>query len=180
MMVRVLILMGVLSMASRAAVAQADPVPESEDAYNHSMFVEPNLVDTQYSVLFEPITFSRRPASDPSLDHIPFGWWPYDVKARVVEVYKGSFSEGETLDLLIYLTAPLSRQSPYRESPFLFSFCRSEGGIHYNSRDFLLLPANEGNVGRFRQVHAHGTDYQGSGDCSGNYPSLNPDTHHDD
>ena len=34
-----------------------------------------------------------------------------------------------------------------------------------------------GNVARFEHVRDVGTDYEGSGDCDGNYPSLNPDTH---
>lgn len=175
---RILLLTSTLLVCCSGRGEGSQSEAEAEDSGpGHSMFVEPNFVDTQYSVLFEPLGFEKADSSDPINDHIPLSWIAYDVRARVVDVYQGDFETGETLDLLIYLTHPLKTSEAYLENRFLFSFCKSTRGIYYSSRDFLLLPANVGNVAKFEEIRERGTDYEGSGDYSSNYPSLNPDTH---
>ena len=143
-----------------------------------SMWVEPNFVDTQYSVLFESLELAKAETDDAVYDHVPFGWIPYYLQAKVVDVYKGDFERNQILDLLVYIPVVSSGyQMEAVRGRFILSFCRSGGGIYYNSRDYLIKSATPANIGKFESVRRHGSDYEGSGDCSGNYPSLNPDTH---
>ncbi|ABC33412.1 hypothetical protein HCH_06788 [Hahella chejuensis KCTC 2396] len=145
---------------------------------DHSMWVEPNFVDTGYSALFKSVAVTKVVSSDPTYDYIPFGWSPYYVKAKMIEVYKGDLPEGGSIEILVYI-APLGEQYSLKKinSDFILSFCLSKGGKYYTSRDFLIMEPSSGNIQKFREVRDSGTDYEGSGDCSGNYPSLNPDTH---
>ncbi len=144
---------------------------------NHSMWVEPNYVDTQYSALFKSISIEKASTSDPIQKSIPFGWKPYYVKAKVEDVYKGNLVKGDILSLLVYLTPPFKDGEDKLNNEFILSFCRSKGGINYTSRDFLVTSPTPSNLSKFIDVRENGTGYKGSGDCTGNYPALNPDTH---
>lgn len=146
---------------------------------NHSMWVGPNYVDTEYSVLFETKEIRKADVKENIIKHTPFGWWPYYVKAKVIDVYKGELETGQTIDLLVYLSAPLKSDEKRLSDSFILSFCKSNGGIYYTSRNFLITRPTPDNIAKFAEVREKGTDHEGSGDCSGNYPFLNPDTHVD-
>lgn len=152
--------------------------PSNEPELNHSMWIEPNYVDTEYSVLLRNIKLEKIDMSHDIYDHIPFGWIPYQVVAQIEDVYKGEINKNESLDLLVYVSALGVKNTVKKISgKYLLSFCKSKGGIYYTSRDYLIQNPSIDNVKKFELVRDNGTDYEGSGDCSGNYPSLNPDTH---
>ncbi|MCX7552264.1 hypothetical protein OS175_00110 [Marinicella sp. S1101] len=155
---------------SMAATASSDD--------NYSMWVEPNYVDTAYSALLKSSSVKKVPTEDDIHDHIPFGWWPYRVKAEVLDVYKGPLKVGDEIELLVYVSVLSQLHNELQKDAFLVSFCLSKNGVYYTSRDYLVQQAKPANTQRFAAVRENGTDYEGSGDCSGNYPSLNPDTHH--
>ena len=144
---------------------------------NYSMWIEPNFVDTQYSALLEGLEVTKPDLKDNSFDFI-FWWVPYYVKAKVIGVYKGSLEKEQIIDLLVYLPAFSTKsQKKLMESRFILSFCKSNSGVYYTSRHFLILQPSRANISKFQDVRNFGTDYEGSGDCSGNYPYLNPDTY---
>jgi len=161
------------------AVEVARGRKDDNDGYTHSMWVEPNFVDTEYSVLFESVAVKEIEDDDDFFDPrwVFGGWTSYRVKANVVEVYKGELIEGTMVDLLVH-TSMLSKGSQEAKinGHFILSFCKSERGVFYNSRDFLITTPAPGNISKFRDIKKSGTDYEGSGDCSGNYPELDPDT----
>ncbi len=142
-----------------------------------SIWIEPNFVDTQYSALLESQSVVKIASDQDIYDHIPFGWIPHKVKAKVLDVYKGDLIRGDEIDVLIYISFLSKNQIEQIKGQFLLSFCRSKSGIYYNSRDFLVQQVKASNLKKFAQIRADGTAYEGSGDCDGNYPSLNPDTH---
>lgn len=149
----------------------------ASDSY-HSMWVEPNYVDTQYSALFDGLNVAKANPDHSTYDHIPLGWIPYFVSAEVIDVYKGDLERGETIEILVYISA-LSARSQLEKirNTFILSFCRSVNGTYYTSRDYLIQTPTKANIEKFEMVRQHGTYYEGSGDCQGNYPSLNPDNH---
>lgn len=150
-------------------------VKEVKDKSAYSMWIEPNFVDTEYSVRLESLNITKVESKNRIHRHIPFGWRPYYVSVKVVDVYKGELKQGEVIDLLVYITANYQLEKMRKE--FILSFCRSNAGVFYTSRDFLIQLPTPANIEKFEAVRESGTDYQGSGDCSGNYPSLNPDSH---
>lgn len=145
---------------------------------NHSMWVEPNYVDTQYSALFSSLKITKAESDDKIYEYIPFGWIPYYVNAEVVDVYKGDLKQSEIVEVLVYISA-LSAQYQLEKirNRFILSFCKSGSRIYYTSRDYLIQSPTRANIERFETVREHGSDYEGTGDCNGNYPSLNPDNH---
>ena len=145
---------------------------------SYSFWVEPNYVDTQYSVLFNSLKITKIETDDKIYEYIPFGWMPYYVRAEVIDVYKGDLKQKEIIDILVYLSA-LSAQHQLEKirSRFIISFCRSSNRIYFTSRDYLIQSPTSANVKKFEHVRKHGSDYEGSGNCDGNYPSLNPDSH---
>lgn len=155
------------------AVAQT----ASESDNYHSMWVEPNFVDTEYSALFESTDVVDVAPDDIVYDHVSSGWVAYRVKAKTREVYKGSLNAGNEVELLVYVSR-LSRSGKSRlMDTFILSFCKAKNGVFYNSRDFLITAPSKENLEKFREIQKSGTDYEGTGNCSGNYPELNPDTH---
>lgn len=142
-----------------------------------SMWIGPNFVDTSHSVLFDSRGVERVPSDHPMHAHIPFGWVPHRVRAQVVETYKGALQPGAPIEVLVYLTWPLDDGLETLRGRFLLSFCKAANGTYYTSRDFLLTAATDANIAGFRAVRDQGSDYEGSGDCSGNYPDLDPDRH---
>lgn len=151
----------------------------SNFAFSASMWIEPNYVDTAYSAHLVTEKVNKAHESDPIYKFIPFGFAPYYVSARVEEAYKGNIRRGESIKILVYLTAPFKTSLEDISESFIASFCRSREGIFYTSRDFVLMAASEENRRGFRRVSEQGTDYEGPGDCSNtNYSDLNPDTHY--
>ena len=132
-----------------------------------SMWVEPNFVDTQYSALLNSVKVNEIESTDIH-KHIPFGWMPYSVKAEVRDVYKGDIKKGDMIEVLIYIPLMSKYQLRTIENEFILSFCKSKSGVFYTSRNSLVQEPTAGNVNKFEQVRKHGTDYSGSGDCSGN------------
>lgn len=160
------------------ATATASSVARGEQgAGRFSSWIAPNFVDTQYSALFSGLSASRLPAADPIYQAIPFGWFAYHVEARVIEVYKGELDLGAEIELLVYIPAMSTGPLKHLDDEFLLSFCQSQGGIYYTSRNFLIQAASEPNINKFRLLVTEGADFQGLGECASNYPSLNPDTH---
>lgn len=145
---------------------------------NHSMWVEPNYVDTQYSALFSGLKITKAESEDKIYEYIPFGWIPYFVHAEVVDVYKGDLKQSEIVEVLVYISV-LSAQYQLEkiQNSFILSFCKSSNQIYYTSRDYLIQSPTKANIEKFEMVREHGSDYEGTGDCEGNYPSLNPDNH---
>ena len=150
---------------------------EASDS-NHSFWVEPNYVDTQYSALFNSLKITKVETDNKIYEYIPFGWIPYYVRAEVVDIYKGDLKQNEIIDILVYISALSARHQLKKiRSRFILSFCKSSNQIYYTSRDYLIQSPTAANVKQFELVREHGSDYEGSGNCDGNYPSLDPDSH---
>ncbi len=159
------------------SVSQVSKDEKKTDIDNHSMWVEPNFVDTQYSALLESQAVTLIPKDHDIHNHIPLGWKPFKVKAKITDVYKGDLVKGEDIELLVYVSMLSKSQPEWIKGQFLLSFCKSEKGVYYTSRDYLIQPSQSANILKFSQIRDHGTDHEGTGDCVGNYPDLNPDTH---
>ena len=145
---------------------------------DHSMWVEPNFVDTQYSALLRSLRVTKAGTDDKIFEHVPFGWIPYYVDAEVIDVYKGDLERAESIEILVYLSAlSAGHQLKKISNRFILSFCKSDSRIYYTSRDFLIQSPTAANIERFEMVREHGSEYEGTGDCDGNYPSLDPDNH---
>jgi len=143
-----------------------------------SFWIEPNIVDTEYSVYLESMGVHEIDKSNPIHRFIPYEFSPYNVTSTAIEVYKGDIEEGNVITVLVYLSPPFERGLERINDRFILSFCKSKHGIFYTHRNFVITKASEDNIKEYRRVKLHGTAYEGDGDCSGNYPNLNPDTHH--
>lgn len=146
-------------------------------AGNHSIWLEPNFVDTQYTIHFESKSVKKRSLDDPIYQHIPVEWRAFDVKAKVIDVYKGNLQVAEEIDLLIYVSYISSNPIELIKENFIASFCKSRQGVFYTYRDYLIQRPSQDNLSLLEFISASGTDHEGSGDCDGNYPLLNPDGH---
>ncbi|MCE2596349.1 hypothetical protein K6Y31_16230 [Motilimonas cestriensis] len=141
----------------------------------YSIWVEPNYVDTHYSALLQSQQVTR--GDKKYYQYISFGWIPYIVKAEVTDVFKGDLKKGEVIEILIYVSSMSKFQKDIIKGEFILSFCKSKGGVYFNSRDFLIQEPTLGNVTKFIDVRTNGTDYKASEDCQGYHRSLNPDNH---
>jgi len=148
---------------------------KSED-YEYSMWVEPNFVDTQYSVLFRGVNIYEHKKGDIVYKNVPWGWKSYKATGEVIEIFKGDFSIGETLDVIVYLPYN-SRQVKSLNEDYLLSFCKSKSGKYFIGTQYQLQKATAGNIRKFRDVKKNGTSHQGDEKCIYNNPSFNPDTH---
>lgn len=153
------------------------PIARRGSISDFSMWVEPNFVDTQYSALLDGQEVTKIGFDNRIHKYIPSGWMPYSVKTKVIDVYKGDLKKEDVIDIIVYISAMSKYQIKRIKGEFILSFCKAKSGMYYTSRNYLIKEPTLGNVGKFEQVKEYGTDYKGTGDCSGNYPSLNPDTH---
>ncbi|MEB8433077.1 hypothetical protein OO007_12635 [Cocleimonas sp. KMM 6892] len=146
-----------------------------------ALFVGPNYVDTEFTVLFKGINIKKaeKTTNDlPMRDYLPFGWRAYYVDAKVKEVFKGNLKPEETLQLLFYSSVLSPNLREQLENEFILSFCRSKSGVYYIGRNFSLVYANHENITAMRRIQRKGTEYEGTGDCSQtNFKWMNPDTH---
>lgn len=143
------------------------------DEQSHSLWIEPNYVDTQYSVLFDLVEATQYSFSEPFMEYVPWGMKVYRVVGTVNEVYKGEFSKGEQLELRVHLS--WADDIANYEKQFLLSFCQSSKGIYFNGTEFQMQLARKGNINKFRDIAANGTEYEGEGDCIINDAELHPD-----
>ncbi|WP_445359821.1 DUF4124 domain-containing protein [Microbulbifer sp. EKSA005] len=147
-----------------------------ESNYNHSMWIEPNYVDTAYSALFQNVSIYEFQGNDSILKYMPFGWKPYRVNGKVLEVYKGDLSIGDTASVIVYLRPPYDRKQIF-SNKYILSFCKSKSGVFFVGNDFQTQKATSGNIRKFQDIKEYGTDYKGDGKCITNWPSFNPDKH---
>jgi len=144
---------------------------------SYSFWLEPNFVDTQYSAHFESRSVRERSSDDPIYQYITVYWRAFDVKATVIDVFKGSLQEGDEIDILIYASYLSSNTVELIKGNFIASFCKSRQGIFYTYRDYLIQKPSLNNLSLLEYVSVSGTSHEGSGDCVGNDPYLNPDGH---
>jgi len=137
---------------------------------DYSMWLELNYTATQYSALLESIEVTESNSDG------PFWWFSYNVKAKVIDVYNGDLKRGETIDLIVYISVLSSKRIQHLiKNKFIFSFCQANSGVYYNSQDFLVQQPSVANIAKMRDIKKFGTKFEGDGDCTGNYPELNPD-----
>jgi len=138
-----------------------------------SMWIETNYADAEYTALLEAVDIKESGFESPV-----FGFKPYYVEAKILDVYFGDIKENEFIDLLVYITPPFDWSLSRIKDKFILSFCRSNSGVFYTHRNYLIVDAEPDNIKTFKFVRQNGTDHEGSNDCSfTNYEDLNPDLH---
>ena len=142
------------------------------NAHAQSIFAESNYSDSQHSALVEAISVVETDLPESSTSH-----QMHRVTVRVVETYFGSAKEGDEIE--IQINVPYIAKSAYLEimsEPFIVSFCSSCDETYYTNRDYLVLPANEVNLGEFRRLAEESTDFDGEHDCTNTNLDLGPIT----
>ena len=145
--------------------------------HERSMWIGPNFVDTQYSVLFKKMNIYKFTNKDDLSTHIPWYMDAYKVTGEVLEVFKGDFVIGDKLSVIVYLTRTLGGDVNSIKSNYILSFCKSNSGIYFLGTDYQLQQATKGNIEEFRYIQRNGTSHEGDEACIYNEHSLNPDKH---
>ncbi len=147
----------ILSLLSGTAGAQA-------------LFAEANFSDQQYSALIENVSLE---ATD--LRSSFSGFQLYLGRVEILDVYFGDLEVGEQIDIQLNVAYfGMKNTLENMQEPYILSFCRSEAGVYYTNRDFLIIPANAINLKEFRRLQAEGTDFDGNNDCSSTNFDLEP------
>ena len=146
-----------LALVSGAASAQA-------------LFAEANFSDQQFSALVENIALEET-----DLRSAFSGFQLYLARVRIQDVYFGDLESGDEIDIQINVSY-LGKEHTLRnmEQPYILSFCRSDAGVYYTNRDFLIIPAIEINIKEFNRLRAEGTDFDGNNDCASTNFDLEP------
>ena len=135
-----------------------------------ALFAEANFSDQQYSALIENVTLE---ATD--LRSSFSGFQLYLAKAQVLDVYFGDLETGEQIDIQVNVSyLGMKNTLKNMQQPYILSFCRSEDGVYYTNRDFLIIPANEINLKEFNRLRTEGTDFDGNNDCTSTNFDLEP------
>ena len=138
--------------------------------FAQALFAEANFSDQQYSALVENISLEETDLRSPFS-----GFQLYLAKARVLDVYFGELESGAEIDIQLNVSyLGKKNRLEYMRSPYILSFCRSEDGVFYTNRDFLIIPANEINIKEFNRLRTEGTDFDGKNDCSSTNYDLEP------
>ena len=139
-------------------------------ALAQALFAEANFSDQQYSALIENISLQE---SD--LRSAFSGFQLYLARVRVHDVYFGNLESGDEIEIQLNVAYfGKKRTLEIIRQPYILSFCRSEGGVFYTNRDFLIIPANEVNVKEFNRLRSEGTEFDGNNDCSSSNFDLEP------
>lgn len=142
----------------------------SGTALGQALFAEANFSDQQYSALLENITLEET-----DLRSSFSGFQLYLARARVLDVYFGDLTKGAEIDIQLNVSYLGKKHTIENlQQPYILSFCRSEEGIFYTNRDFLIIPAKEINIKEFNRLRADGTDFDGNNDCSSTNFDLEP------
>ena len=139
-------------------------------AFTQALFAEANFSDQQFSALVENISLEET-----DLRSSFSGFQLYLAKVRVLDVYFGDLETEAEIDIQLnvsYLGKKYTLEN--MRSPYILSFCRSEAGVFFTNRDFLIIPANEINVKEFKRLRTEGTDFDGENDCSSTNFDLEP------
>ena len=135
-----------------------------------ALFAEANFSDQQYSALIENLSLEET-----DLRSAFSGFQLYRAKVRIVDVYFGDLEVGDEIDIQINVSyLGKNNRLEYMQRPYILSFCKSEDGIYYTNRDFLIIPASEINIKEFRRLRTEGTDFDGNNDCTSSNFDLEP------
>ncbi len=138
--------------------------------FAQALFAEANFSDQQYSALIENLSLTKSDLGDPST-----GFVLYLASVRIIEVYYGELEVGNEIDIQVNVSY-LGRKNTLvvMSSPYILSFCRSDSGVYFTNRDFLIIPANQGNLGEFNRLRREGTNFDGKNDCTSTNFDLQP------
>lgn len=135
-----------------------------------ALFAEANFSDQQYSALLENVALEET-----ELRSAFSGFKLHFARARVLDVYFGDLDVGDEIDIQINVAYfGLQHTLENMQQPYILSFCRSETGVYFTNRDFLIIPANEINIKEFNRLRTEGTDFDGNNDCSSTNFDLEP------
>jgi len=139
----------------------------------HSLWIEPNYVDSQYSVLFEGIEYEEY-----KHHNIPYGFKGVKVTGKVKEVFKGNFAIDDNLNVIVYFRSySYDERISVLKNDFILSFCKSNSGIYFIGTAWQFQEPTYSNIKKFREVRDHGTEYKGDEGCIYNDHNLHPDKH---
>ena len=138
--------------------------------FAQALFAEANFSDQQFSALVENASIEE---SD--LRSSFTGFKLYIVKARVLDVYFGDLEASDEIDIQINVSYfGMKHTLENMTRPYILSFCKSEEGVYFTNRDFLIIPATDINMKEFNRLRAEGTDFDGNNDCSSTNFDLEP------
>ena len=135
-----------------------------------SLFAEANFSDMQYTALVNNISLEE---SD--LGEAWTGWSLFLAKVKIQDVYYGDLKDDETIDIQIYVSY-LGRKHTLEKlaGRYILSFCKSEDGLYYTNRDFLVMPDSPENLKELERLSVEGTDFDGNNDCTSTNYDLKP------
>ena len=158
------------SMMSFIRVGAVTPLLLPGVILGQALFAEANFSDQQYSALMENLSLEET-----DLRSAFSGFQLYRARVRIVDVYFGHLEVGDEIDIQINVSyLGKNNRLEYMQRPYILSFCKSEDGIYYTNRDFLIIPASEININEFRRLRSEGTDFDGNNDCTSSNFDLEP------
>lgn len=138
--------------------------------FAQALFAEANFSDQQYSALIENVSLEET-----DLRSTFSGFQLYLARAQILDVYFGDLEAGDEIDIQINVSYfGMKHTLENMRKPYILSFCKSEEGVYFSNRDFLIIPASEVNIKEFKRLRTEGTDFDGDNDCASSNFDLEP------